>query len=437
MSKELTATTRARRLGATVLLAGCTLAATACGSVVDAHGDSNPGPAVEVVTATGGDSTTTTPPPPASFEVAGQWNWAFETSDGYRTEGTLYLGAVLRASEAPPLPGFSDAEMDLSSACDSFDPTTSAVVPAKLVLRNGTPSFAYSLSNSLFLVLDDDAVFSSRSNGDELAVAASYSDGVDCKAIGTADDVFFGSGSSWGLSYETETGPDEARPAHHAYLILPNYYAPNTPEGDSARLGRTGLGLVAAMRHDDAELVELTGPHSAFGPAQGAFFLSSLVPHATEADAEEPVPPSPPIDGPDTDATADADRTDATDGADQAEPEVDLTGCPEVRSGTWSGTWVSPVAGLDGSVRVEVELDDTTVTGSLDLRGPSHATLVDSGPLSGTRDCLTMSLSVADDTLELVGDISPDGSTFTGTYEATLNRGTITDSGTFRLDKDR
>ena len=431
----------ARWSAAGALVATCVVGATACGTGLHTQVGAATGPTVEVVAATGFEPATTASTPMPAIEVAGEWTWALETPDGRRTEATLALGAAQHVWDVQVLPGFDDPESDLLSACGSFDPAGSAVIPAGLVLRNGTQGLASSLSSSLFLVFDHSAASSSRSDGDQLAVAMAYGDGVDCTPIGTADEVLFGSATSWDVSHATETGPGEAAPTRHAYLILPHYYGPDTPDGDTSRLEHMGLGLVSAMREDEAELVELDGPDSTFGPTQGTFFLGSLAAgDAAEASAGRvntgaAAPPEPPVEDSNGAAT-DSERSEAGQAPAPPEPELDLAGCPEVRSGTWSGSWISPVAGLEGTVTVDVQLDETTVDGSLDLRGPSHATLVDSGPLSGTRECLTMSLSVADDTLELFGDISADGSTFSGTYEASLDGGTIEDSGSFVLRLD-
>jgi hypothetical protein len=84
---------------------------------------------------------------------------------------------------------------------------------------------------------------------------------------------------------------------------------------------------------------------------------------------------------------------------------------------------------LNGTVNVVIELDHSSVTGVLDLHGPAGATLVDSGEISGTRDCLIMMLAIADDALVLDGALSADGTTVTGTFAAELSDSRISDSG--------
>lgn len=108
-------------------------------------------------------------------------------------------------------------------------------------------------------------------------------------------------------------------------------------------------------------------------------------------------------------------------------------GCPVPPSGEWSGTWQSQRIDISGTATAVVDLDGAGLTGSLDLRGPADVYLIDSGPISGSVDCLEMALSVSDDTLELNGSITPDGRSFSGTYDVSLNGGTITDYGTFSL----
>lgn len=419
-----------------LLLAVSAPAAAACGVASAAPRPAEPEPTVDTIP-TGETEPDTTTTIPASFETAGEWSWVVETARGQQSGRTLTLGHVQRVTDGAGLPGFDDPKTDLAVACGSFDTTTAALIPATLVLHNGTQGVANALYSSLFLVLDDDEVTFSNSETAELGVAVAYGDSIDCNAIGTLQEVSAGDARGWNYAHEDRLEPGASAPPHHAYLILPDYYTPDTPDGDPGRLDHIGLGL--AGNHFDDRLVELTGPDSTFGPSDGEFLLASLV-ASSDTTTENVTPPSQSTEEPGADQPEEAteapgtDEPTQTDGSTPDSRPIDLTGCPEVPSGVWSGNWVSHVAGIHGTVKVDVQLDESKVTGSLDLDGPSHATLVDSGAMSGTRECLTMSLSVADDTIELVGEISTDGTTVTGIYDATLNGGTIFDQGAFTLN---
>lgn len=407
------------------------LAASGCTGAPDQLVEgSESGPALPVEPASIESTTTTTPA--GSFEAAGTWRWEFRTDDGYVTEGTLELGELTTASDAVALPGFTDSGVTeaLEAGCDGFDPATDALIPARQTLTNGSEGFEASLSNSFFLAIDDpDAVLSVRSVGDELVVAASYSDHLSCNALGTADDVFFGSASSWGLSFEEPVSPGDTVGPHHAYLILPDYYTPATPTGDTSRLDSVGLGLVSAMRRDDAELIALEGPDSGWGPIGGAFTLGVVAADGVDT-SQSPDP------GAETTAPAqpeDSSTTERTDPATHTGQDLGENGCPIPPSGEWSGTWYSDMIDINGTTTATVQVDGSALSGSLELQGPDDVHLVDSGPISGSVDCLDMALSVADDTLTLKGSMTPDRRTFSGTYDARLDGGSIIDHGTFIL----
>jgi hypothetical protein len=221
---------------------------------------------------------TTTTLPPGEFEAAATWEFELENSAGYRTAGTLTVGAVSRVDEAPPLPGLEDPT-ELELYCESFDPATDAVAPASLQLRNATQGFDIVLRNTFHLAATEtEGALIRTADADLLHVAALYSDEVDCAPIVTADQAFFSEGDGWGVNWDEPAAPGETR-QHEAMLILPGYYSPNTPDGDQARLPAIGLAIVPAMRgggDNDATLVSLTGPDTAFGEAGGSLLFGSL-----------------------------------------------------------------------------------------------------------------------------------------------------------------
>lgn len=232
----------------------------------------------EVVDTTAADTTTTTLPP-GEFVVAGEWKWTFETEDGYRTSGFLELGAVTAAREAPGLPGMELPAAELGGYCSEFDPSTDALIPARVTLTNDTEGFSNRLSSTFYLAATETEGALIRTASDDLLhVVALYSAGPDCHPLVTADGAFFSEGEGWGLSFGEPVEPGEPAGPHYAYLILPDFYSPSTPNGDIARLSTVGLALVPAMRSDDAPLTSLTGPDAQFQATGGGFLFTSLAP---------------------------------------------------------------------------------------------------------------------------------------------------------------
>lgn len=255
-----------------VLAAGCSDDDGAGGNAA-----SGPGSETDEVPAPTAPPETTTTTPPGEFDVAGTWEWVYEDTTGYRTAGTLEVGSVHRAADAPSLPGIEDPAGTLPSWCDAFDPLSDALIPARVTLRNDTESFPMSLANNFHLATTETGGAMIRTASDELlGVAAAYSDGITCKPMVTADEAFFSQGSGWSIKWDDPAPPGEARGPHYAMLILPGYFTPNTPDGDVGRLATVGLALVPAMRNDDASLVELTGPDSQLSETAGALLLTVL-----------------------------------------------------------------------------------------------------------------------------------------------------------------
>lgn len=116
------------------------------------------------------------------------------------------------------------------------------------------------------------------------------------------------------------------------------------------------------------------------------------------------------------------------DGSEFEEP------CPTPESGTWSGTWTSDKAGsLGGTVMARVDISGEEVAGTMGLSATSGSVLIDSGAIVGSLYCDEMTISVADDLLELEGTVSSDGRDYSGTYRASADGATSFDTGTFRI----
>lgn len=239
-----------------------------------------------------------------------------------------------------------------------------------------------------------------------------------------------------------------------------------SPSMGTKRAGRSSANLRDLSRHtlfgtllvilaltgcvgDPHQLVEGQAP-----PEQSAEPIASTSTLPTvDPDTTTPTEPdTTPTTEPDTTPTTEPDSTPTTEPdstpdthesnagvptslpPDAQPPGAALAECPVPPSGEWAGTWQSDRIEINGTATAMVQIDRTGLSGSLDLQGPADVYLVDSGPITGTVNCLDMALSVADDTLVLNGSLTSDGRSFTGTYDATLNGGDITDFGTFRFE---
>lgn len=109
--------------------------------------------------------------------------------------------------------------------------------------------------------------------------------------------------------------------------------------------------------------------------------------------------------------------------------------CPVELSGTWQGSWSSQRVIIGGNATAMVAVSGSSISGTLELTGPEGSNLIDSGAITGSVDCLSMELSVADDSLTLDGTLTPEGTAFTGSYNVSLNGGAIEDYGTFLLTR--
>lgn len=269
-------------LKAAVAAAAVALLLTACGgddstASVDTASDSTP------TTAPTPTVPTTTTLPPGEFKDRGVWTWQWEDPNGYRTDGTLTLGAATRMEAAPVLPGANDYSSGdgLDGLC-GLDPQTTAVIPAKLELKNSSSgSYSNTLSNNLYLASKETTGALIQEASDQLlGVAALYSDGPDCHPLATADGAFMSNGTGWTLKFN-EPVSDGQTVEHYAYLYLPDYYGPNHPNGDLQRLDTVGLAFLPQMQSTDGtKLNQFDGPDpklfsQQYGAWTGVLYLAN------------------------------------------------------------------------------------------------------------------------------------------------------------------
>jgi hypothetical protein len=221
--------------------------------------------------------------PPGDFEVRGVWSWQWEDPSGYKTDGTLTLGVATHMDAAPILPGAEDYSSadGLDDLC-SLNPQTTGVIPAKLELKNASSgSYSNTLSTNLYLASKETTGALIQEASDQLlGVAALYSDAPDCHPLATADGAFMSNGTGWTLKFNDPVSTGQTAD-HYAYLYLPDYYGPNHPDGDSARLDMVGLSFLPQMQTTDGtKLNRFDGPEpklfaQQYGQWTGVLFLAN------------------------------------------------------------------------------------------------------------------------------------------------------------------
>jgi hypothetical protein len=109
-----------------------------------------------------------------------------------------------------------------------------------------------------------------------VVVAAGYPTRVDCHEIGTASEAFFSSGTGWSVSWGDLAAGQSGSP-HYAYLILPDYYTPNHPNGDPATLKYAMLDIVAGyMYRPTRTLASARGPGLIRSPYKSILVVAPL-----------------------------------------------------------------------------------------------------------------------------------------------------------------
>jgi hypothetical protein len=177
------------------------------------------------------------------------WTWAAKNSDGYSFTNTLAAEGPDQLTDVPLLPGFS-SEAEVVSAC-TFDSTTDALIPVELTLTNTTPSFAADVEVSFALPVDD-AIPAMVPQS--IQVVASYSQGIQCE---TAQQLDGSNDQSTWVESCSQLQPNASCLAY-AYVVLSDYFTPDSPSGNPAVLQGAQLliGQWPAIGYVDV----LTGP---------------------------------------------------------------------------------------------------------------------------------------------------------------------------------
>jgi len=161
-------------------------------------------------------SVDTTPVTAAGLsQPVGTWTVKGTYSGGYTATTTLQLGAPARSGGS-----------ELTGGC-SFDPQTDGVVAGRLQIVNTTTNFSISPTVKL--------TPSFNHHRGELTLVGDYrtSSGPNCDKPSFPGDALFG--VSWQSVAPGQTVTTDF------YLILRNYFSPNTPNGDSAGYHATFL----------------------------------------------------------------------------------------------------------------------------------------------------------------------------------------------------
>jgi hypothetical protein len=273
----LTFRERTARHAASIFLAFAILVVGGCGgnnSAVTAPATTAPG----TVTTTSVPVTTTAVPNAAASGplLDHHWSWTETTPDGYRFRGFLATGTPDKAAGATILPGFSDGT-SIAASCSAPLETT-ALIPAYVWMKNATVSFSADLDVRFNLPY---------SQG--LNVAYQSSNGITCGVINNAQEY----NVNWqGIA----AGASTAR--NYFYIVVPNFYTPNTPRGAFGNLDGQRLVLASStLTHKVLTYVSLAGPgvcgYSSTGGVKQPFVPITSVPidgYTTCPSATDPGP---------------------------------------------------------------------------------------------------------------------------------------------------
>jgi surface antigen len=200
---------------------------------------------------------TSSPPRPKSgpFIPKFTWVWSSVADGGYKLTGQLTIGSPQHVTSAAHLRGFGDSAnavtSKLRSQCGGFNPQTDAVIPAALTMRNTTSGFSSDLNT---------VIFADDTNSVPIKVAAAYTSGVICHVLATADNAYFDGGESWSEQF-TKVAPGASGGTAYAYLVLPHYFSPNSPHGNTGILNQTALALASSFYlKDHQQIVNFAGP---------------------------------------------------------------------------------------------------------------------------------------------------------------------------------
>jgi hypothetical protein len=158
--------------------------------------------------------------------------YSFDESSpgGYEFEGTLRIGTPEHFT-----PGLTLGNVTAGAAC-TIDQQTDAVLPASLTITNNTNGFSAVVAAQFVL---------SGISGIEIV----YNTGPSCQQ------------NNFGLNSTASVAPGGSI-ENDFFIVLENYYSPDTPSGDSSVLDDATLQLVSATlpNDDNVSVTSLTGP---------------------------------------------------------------------------------------------------------------------------------------------------------------------------------
>ena len=199
---------------------------------------------------TGGGSGTDSPPttPTVPSLPAGQlintYSFTETEAGGYTFSGSLSLGApeVFRN-------GITEGNLTAGSAC-TINSQTDAVIPGVLTVDNTTQSFS-AIGGAEF----------QWNSGAIGGVEIGYTDGAQCEGENSG-----GSSNSFGIE-STDPEPDGEGATGDLFIVIPDYYSPADPNGDSSLLVNVDLQLVDLV--DSTHNLDIA-PQTVSGPGSSS-----------------------------------------------------------------------------------------------------------------------------------------------------------------------
>ena len=169
------------------------------------------------------ESPAMTAPPVPSGAMTHEWNFTMTRAGGYVVNGVVSLGDPGHYQA-----GLTNGEDTAGSAC-TIDPQADAVIPLAIRLTNATSGFSTDVAVTVGLDAQSDG------GGLPLMAEIHYTDGSQC----------FGqsSGSAQVELQSSQPLVPGGSTVGSGFLVIPGYYTPNYPTGDSTALADTDLAI--------------------------------------------------------------------------------------------------------------------------------------------------------------------------------------------------
>lgn len=182
------------------------------------------------------------------------WSWSTVADGGYKFSGKLTIGTPEHVNSASALQGFGSSANDvtsaLRSACSGFNVQTAAVIPTAITVRNNTAKF----SADVYMV-----IFADQNNVSPVQVAGAYKSGVTCHTVSTAQNAYFDGDTGWDTDFPS-VAPNTSAGTGYAYIVLPHYFSPDSPKGNSYILDHSVLELASYIYlKDGQQIVRFSG----------------------------------------------------------------------------------------------------------------------------------------------------------------------------------